>query len=73
MFEKVAKIIAEKLERNVESISLETSFVDDLGVDSLDMVELVMCLEDELGITLEDDQLEGLKTVSDVVTLLEEI
>lgn len=73
MFEKVAKIIAEKLERNVESICLETSFVDDLGVDSLDMVELVMCLEDELGITLEDDQLEGLKTVSDVVTLLEEI
>lgn len=72
MLDKIIEIVAEKLNVDSDDISLDTSFVDDLQADSLDMVELVMCLEDELGFKVDDDNLEELKTVKDVLNLIEE-
>lgn len=72
MLDKIIEIVAEKLNVDSDDISLDTSFVDDLQADSLDMVELVMCLEDELGFKVDDDKLEEIKTVKDVLNLIEE-
>ncbi|MBQ2696526.1 MAG: acyl carrier protein [Clostridia bacterium] len=66
-FEKVATIIAEQLGVDEASISKETSFVDDLGADSLDVVELVMALEEEFDMEFPDGEAENIKTVGDVV------
>ncbi|PRR84163.1 acyl carrier protein [Clostridium vincentii] len=68
MFEKIQEIIADKLSINVEEITLESSFTDDLNADSLDIVELIMALEDELDLEIPDEEVEGFKTVGDVVT-----
>ena len=68
MFEKIQEIIADKLSVNVEEITLESSFTDDLNADSLDIVELIMALEDELDLEIPDEEVEGFKTVGDVVT-----
>jgi len=68
MFEKIQEIIADKLSINAEEITLESSFTDDLNADSLDIVELIMALEDELDLEIPDEEVEGFKTVGDVVT-----
>lgn len=68
MFEKIQEIIADKLSIDVEEITLESSFIDDLNADSLDIVELIMALEDELELEIPDEEVEGFKTVGDVVT-----
>ncbi|MGL4847930.1 MAG: acyl carrier protein [Clostridium sp.] len=68
MFEKIRDIIAEKLSVDVEEITLESSFLEDLNADSLDIVELIMALEDELDMEIPDEDVEGFKTVGDVVT-----
>lgn len=67
MFEKVQEIIAEKLSIDTDEITLESSFIDDLNADSLDIVELIMALEDELEMEIPDEEVEGFKTVGDVV------
>lgn len=67
MFEKIQEIIADKLSINAEEITLESSFTDDLNADSLDIVELIMALEDELELEIPDEEVEGFKTVGDVV------
>jgi acyl carrier protein len=67
MFEKIQEIIADKLSINAEEITLESSFTDDLNADSLDIVELIMALEDELDLEIPDEEVEGFKTVGDVV------
>lgn len=72
MLDKIIEIVAEKLNVDSNDISLDTSFVDDLQADSLDMVELVMCLEEEIGFKVDDDNLEEIKTVKDVLDLIEE-
>lgn len=71
MFEKVREIIAEKLEISKNEITEDTSLVEDLRIDSLDMVELVMCLEDELDLTLSDEAVATIKTVGDIVNYIE--
>lgn len=60
-------IIAEKLNIEEEEVKLESSFIDDLGADSLDLVDLVMAFEDEFGVKVEDEDVEKLRTVKDVV------
>ncbi len=70
MFEKVREIIAEKLSINEDEITMDSSFLDDLNADSLDLVELMMALEDELDTEIPDEEAEGFKNVGDVVKYL---
>ncbi|KOP29684.1 acyl carrier protein [Exiguobacterium acetylicum] len=67
----VQEAIAEKLGKEQSEITLDKSFKDDLGADSLEVMELVMDLEDKFEITIEDEQAENLKTVGDVVSYIE--
>jgi acyl carrier protein len=64
--DKVKKIIAEKLSVELEELVPEASFVDDLGADSLDLVELIMSMEEEFDIEISDAEAEKLATVKDV-------
>jgi acyl carrier protein len=65
--DKVKKIIAEKLSVDLEEVVLEASFVDDLGADSLDLVELIMTMEEEFDIDISDEDAEKLETVKDAI------
>ncbi|MBO6070539.1 MAG: acyl carrier protein [Succinivibrionaceae bacterium] len=65
--EQVKTIVAEQLDRDIESVTIESSFVDDLGADSLDAVELIMRLEEEFGIDIPDDDAEKITTVQAAV------
>lgn len=67
---RVAKIIEEQLGVDQEKIKPEASFIDDLGADSLDIVELVMAMEEEFDIEIPDEDAEKLKTVGDVTNYL---
>lgn len=70
MFEKVRSIISEKLNVDQDEIKLESSIVDDLGADSIDLIELIMNLEEEYGISISDEEAVKLKTVGDVVDFI---
>lgn len=70
-FDKVKEIISEQLDVNEDEIQIESSFQDDLGADSLDVVELVMALEEEFGIEISDEDAENIKTVKDAVDYIE--
>ena len=70
--QKVNKIIAEQLNVDEEKIKPSSSFINDLGADSLDIVELVMAMEEEFGLDIPDQDAEGLKTVADVLKYLKE-
>ncbi|MCX5713677.1 MAG: acyl carrier protein [Candidatus Omnitrophica bacterium] len=70
--DKVKSIIAEQLVVKVEEVVPEASFIDDLGADSLDTVELVMALEEEFGIEIPDEDAEKITTVGDAVKYIEE-
>lgn len=67
MLEKVKKIIVEQLGVDESEVTLEASFIDDLGADSLDLVELIMALEDEFEVEIPDNAAEKITTVGDVV------
>ena len=67
MFEKVREIIADKLSISEDEITMDSSFLEDLNADSLDIVELIMALEDELDMEIPDEDDEGFVTVGDVV------
>ena len=70
MDKKILALIAEKLNKKVEDIKMEARLVEDLGADSLDVVELVMAFEDEFGIALPDEDVAKLKTIQDIVTYI---
>ena len=72
IFEKVKKVIMEQLGVSDSAITLEASFIDDLGADSLDMVELIMALEEEFDIEIPDSDAEKVATVGDVVDYIKE-
>mgnify|MGYP000976186455 FL=1 len=67
MFEKIRDIIAEQLGIEASEITPESTFVDDLGADSLDIVELIMALEEEFNMEIPDEEAEKISTVGDVV------
>ena len=69
---KVFSIIAEQLGVDEEEIKLDASFVDDLGADSLDIVELVMALEEEYGIEIPDEDAEKIQTVQDAINYIKD-
>ncbi|MFH1768825.1 MAG: acyl carrier protein [Candidatus Omnitrophota bacterium] len=70
--EKVKDIISEQLGVKKEEIKTESSFIDDLGADSLDTVELVMALEEEFGIDIPDEDAEKMTAVTDAIKYIEE-
>ena len=72
IFEKVKKIIVEQLGVADTSVTMEASFIDDLGADSLDIVELIMGLEEEFGMEIPDEDAEKIVTVSDVVDYIKD-
>lgn len=71
MFEKVKSVLAQQFELDPESITMDTNLIDDLGADSLDVVELIMSLEDEFGIAISDNDAAQLYTVGRIVDYLE--
>ena len=70
--ERVKKIIAEQLGVEEDEVTNEASFVEDLGADSLDTVELVMALEEEFGIEIPDEDAEKIQSVRDAIVYIEE-
>ncbi len=72
VFEKVKAIIVEQLGVTENSVEMESSFIDDLGADSLDIVELVMALEEEFDMEIPDSDAEKVVTVGDVVEYIKE-
>ena len=72
IFEKVKKIIVEQLGVAETSVKMEASFIDDLGADSLDIVELIMALEEEFDMEIPDEDAEKIVSVSDVVDYIKD-
>ena len=72
VFDKVKKIIVDQLDVEEDKVTEAASITDDLGADSLDVVDLVMSFEEEFDIELPDDQVEKIKTVGDIVKFIEE-
>lgn len=72
VFEKIKKILADQFDVEEDSITLETSIQEDLGADSLDVVDLIMSLEDEFEFEVPDHEIESIKTVGSLVKFVEE-
>lgn len=72
VFEKIKTILAEQLDIEPENITMDSGIMDDLGADSLDIVDLVMAIEDEFEVEIPDEQIESIKTVGDVVNYITE-
>ncbi len=73
VFEKVRELLSEQLEVSEDEISMDTHVVDDLGVASLDVVEVITSLEDEYGIVITDEAIRELYTVREVVEFIEKL
>ena len=69
---KIKALIAEQLGVDLDQVTDEASFIDDLGADSLDTVELVMALEEEYGVDIPDEDVEKVTTVKDIIAYIEE-
>jgi len=72
LFDDVKEVVVEQLNVNPDEVKPESKFVEDLGADSLDVVELVMALEEKFNIEIPDDQAEKIQTVGDAVKYIEE-
>jgi acyl carrier protein len=71
ILEKVTEVIVDQLNVERDDVSEEAAFIDDLGADSLDLVELVMALESEFNVSIPDEDVESIKTVGDAVAYIE--
>ncbi len=72
VFDKVKELISEQLDVKADDITEASNIQDDLGADSLDVVDLVMALEDEFEVEIPEDQVENIKTVGDIVKFIED-
>ena len=72
VFDKVKELIAEQLDVKADDITEASNIQDDLGADSLDVVDLVMALEEEFDVEIPEDQVENIKTVGDIVKFIED-
>jgi acyl carrier protein len=70
IFESVKNILVEQLGVEADAVTMESSFIDDLNADSLDIVELVMAMEQEFSISIPDEEAEKIKTVGDAVEFI---
>ena len=70
MEQKIINLIADKLCKKPEQVTLASRLVEDLNADSLDVVELIMAFEDEFGVTMPDEDIASLKTVGDIVNYM---
>ncbi|MFU8890259.1 MAG: acyl carrier protein [Anaerosomatales bacterium] len=71
IIEKVSEVIVDQLNVERDDVTEEAAFIDDLGADSLDLVELVMALEAEFNVSIPDEDVESIKTVADAVAYIE--
>lgn len=71
VFEKVKDLIVDQLGIDSSKVTPDASFIEDLGADSIDIVELIMALEEEFGITISDEDAQNIKTVGDAVKYIE--
>ena len=71
--DKVKQMLANQLNIQVEKIKEDSRLIEDLGADSLDMIEMLMSLEEEFGMTVPDDKVEGLKTVENIVSFIDSV
>lgn len=72
IFDKVKEILVDQLDVEDEKVTMEASIIDDLGADSLDLVDLVMSLEEEFDVEIPDEQVENIKTIGDIVKFIED-
>lgn len=72
VFDKVKDIIVDQLDVDEDKITMDASITEDLGADSLDVVDLIMSLEEEFDIKIPDEEVENVKTVGDIVKFIEE-
>lgn len=72
IFDKVKDILIDQLDCEEDKVTMDASITDDLGADSLDLVDLVMSLEEEFDVEIDDDQVETIKTVGDIVKYIED-
>lgn len=72
VFDKIKDIIVDQLDVDEDKVKMEASITEDLGADSLDVVDLVMSLEEEFDVEIPDEQVENVKTVGDIVKFIEE-
>lgn len=70
MEQKIVELIADKLSKKVDQINMESRLVEDLGADSLDVVELIMAFEDEFNVSLPDEDIKSMKTVGDIIAYI---
>ena len=71
VFDKIKDIIVEQLDVEEDAVTMEASITDDLGADSLDVVDLVMSLEESFDVEIPDEEVENIKTVGDIVKYIE--
>ena len=71
-FVKVRDIVVDQLGVEADEVNIDSTFIDDLGADSLDIVELIMAFEEEFGIEIPDEAAEKIKTVQDVVSYIDQ-
>ena len=71
VFEKVREILCDQLDLEPEDITLDTNIIEDLGADSLDLVDFVMSLEDEFDKEIPDEDVENIRTIGDIVSYIE--
>ena len=71
IFEKIQEVLSEQFEVSADSITVDTNLVDDLGADSLDVVELIMSVEDEFGLSISDEDAANLTTVGKIIEYIE--
>jgi acyl carrier protein len=72
IFDKLKELVADQLGVEEDEVTMEATMQDDLGADSLDLVDLVMSVEEEFGVKVADEDLENIKTVGDIVNYIEE-
>ena len=71
VFEKIKQILAEQLDADEEEMTLDTKIAEDLGADSLDVVELLMSIEDEFEVEIPDEEIDNIKTIGNVVDYIQ--